>query len=385
MSTPKHNRWTNGQLDRVCRAKKRASGQHRNYKHVREVDFRHEAESSEEEYMYSINGKKGPQKTLKVNGVLCDFLLDTGASVNVLDQTTYVKIGSPKLEKESNPALVPFGGGKQLTVFGSCQLKIEWKGVVQSHKFYVVKGNYGALLGYQTCMSFGLVQVVHQLSPIADRYPELFVGIGKLKDRTVRIHVDESVKPVAQRSRRTPFHLRPKVEAELQKLLVDDIIERVKDEPTLWISPIVCGPKKNPEEIRVCVDMREANKAIIRERHLIPTIDELIHDLNGAAVFSKLDLRQGYHQLELEPASRSITTFNTHVGIFRYKRLNFGVSAASEIFQETIRSAIQGVRGAKNISDDILVFGKTQEDHDAALTETFKALQDSGLKLDLPK
>ncbi|XP_062580744.1 uncharacterized protein LOC134242659 [Saccostrea cucullata] len=229
-------------LKRVCRAKKRASGQHRNYKHVREVDFRHEAESSEEEYMYSINGKKGPQKTLKVN-----------------DQTTHVKIGSPKLEKESNPALAPYGGGKELTVFGSCQLTVEWRGVVQPHKFYAVKGNYGALLGYQTCLSFGLVQVDHQLSPIADRYPDLFVGIGKLKDRTVRIHVDESVKPVAQRSRRTPFHLRPKVEAELQKLLVDDIIERVKDEPTLWISPIVCGPKKNPEEIRVCVDMREAN------------------------------------------------------------------------------------------------------------------------------
>lgn len=110
----------------------------------------------------------------------------------------------------------------------------------------------------------------------------------------VRIHVDEMVNPVAQRSRRTPFHLRPKVEAELQKLLDDDIIERVKDEPTPWIFPIVCVPKKNPEKIRVCVDMREANKTIIRERHLMPTTDELIHDLNGASVFSKLDLRQGW-------------------------------------------------------------------------------------------
>lgn len=201
----------------------------------------------------------------------------------------------------------------------------------------------------------------------------------------VRIHVDEMVNPVAQRSRRTPFHLRPKVEAELQKLLDDDIIERVKDEPTPWIFPIVCVPKKNPEKIRVCVDMREANKTIIRERHLMPTTDELIHDLNGASVFSKLDLRQGYHQLELELASRLIKTFNTHVGIFRYKRLNFGVSAASEFFQETIRNVIQGIRGAKNISDDILIFGKNQEDHDRTLAATFKTLQDSGLKLNRSK
>lgn len=89
--------------------------------------------------------------------------------------------------------------------------------------------------------------------------------------------------------------------------------------------------------------MREANKAIVRERHLMPTVDELIHDLNGSSVFSKLDLRQGYHQLELDHESRSITTFNTHIGIYRYKRLNFGISSASEIFQETVRSVIHDI------------------------------------------
>ena len=162
-----------------------------------------------------INNKKGPRKTLKVNGVLCDFLLDTVASVNVLDQSTHVKIGSPILERETNQTLLPYGGGKQLTVLGSCWLQIEWKGSVQTLKFYVVKGSYGALLGYQTCISFGLIQVVNQLSSTADKFSNLFVGVGKLEDRKVSIHIDETVKPVAQRTRRTPFHLRPKVEAEL--------------------------------------------------------------------------------------------------------------------------------------------------------------------------
>lgn len=81
-------------------------------------------------------------------------------------------------------------------------------------------------------MSFGLVKIVHQVSSIADNYPDLFVGIGELKDKSVRIHVVKTLKPIAQRSHRTPFHIRPKVEAEPQKLLEDDIIERVKDEPT---------------------------------------------------------------------------------------------------------------------------------------------------------
>ncbi|XP_061193203.1 uncharacterized protein K02A2.6-like [Saccostrea echinata] len=329
---------------------------------------------------------KGPKQCLKVNGTYCDFLLDTGASVNILDEATYLKLGQPRLETNGSK-LMPYGGNAPLDVIGSCLLDVQWKNIMQQHKFYVVRGSNGALLGYSTCHSLELVHIVNQLSDadVTWKHQDVFKGIGKLVNKTVHIHTDTSVKPVAQRSRRIPFHLHPKVDAELQKLLDDDIIERVENEPTPWVSPIVCVPKKNPDEIRVCVDMREANKAIILERHLMPTVDELIHDLNGASVFSKLDLRQGYHQLELDHVSRSITTFNTHVGIFRYKRLNFGISSASEIFQETVHSVIQTVSGARNISDDILVFGKNQEEHDKALEDTLKSLSASGLKLNQSK
>ena len=127
--------------------------------------------------------------------------------------------------------------------------------------------------------------------------------------------------------------------------------------------------------------MREANKAIERERHPMPTIDELIHDMNGATVFSKLDLKSGYNQLVLEEESRSITTFTTHMGIYRYKRLNFGTNSASEVFQKTISSVIQGIANAKNISDDIIVYENNKKDHDIALNNVFKALHNNGLTL----
>ena len=83
--------------------------------------------------------------------------------------------------------------------------------------------------------------------------------------------------------------------------------------------------------------MRAVNKAIKRERHITPTIDDFIADLNDAKVFSKLDLNQGYHQLEFSEESRYVTTFSTHVGLRRYKRLNFGVTPAAEIFQNTTK------------------------------------------------
>ena len=81
--------------------------------------------------------------------------------------------------------------------------------------------------------------------------------------------------------------------------------------------------------------MRMPNKAILRKRHIIPTVEDmiLVLDLNGATVFSKLDLNGAYRQLMLSEDSRNITTFTTHVELRRYKRLSFGISSAAEIFQ----------------------------------------------------
>ena len=127
--------------------------------------------------------------------------------------------------------------------------------------------------------------------------------------------------------------------------------------------------------------MNAANKAIKRKWHPTPTLNELKTILSGAYVFSKLDLNQGYNQLELAEESRYITTFATHLGLYRYKRLFFGVNSASEIFQEEISQALTGIKGAINISDDILCIGSDQQDHDQNLHAIFKRLREKGLTL----
>ena len=142
---------------------------------------------------------------------------------------------------------------------------------------------------------------------------------------------------------------------------------------------------KESGDIRICVDMRMANRAINCERHPTPTIDDLIHTLNGVTVFSKLDLRAGYHQLTLAPESRYITTFATHKGLRRYTRLNFGTNSASEIFQMVINELIRDIPGVLNINDDVIVFGKTQAEHDAALQAVFRKFAEVNLTLNKKK
>ena len=94
----------------------------------------------------------------------------------------------------------------------------------------------------------------------------------------------------------------------------------------------------------------------------MPTIKELTDEMNNAAQFSRLDLRSGYHQIVLKEESRDVTTFTTHKGLFQRKRLPFGINSASEVFQNAIQQALQGLRGVKNIVDDIFVWGRTQEE-----------------------
>ena len=200
--------------------------------------------------------------------------------------------------------------------------------------------------------------------------------MGEHKGEPVRIHVDESITPVAQPHRRIPFHVRKQVEEKLTQLESDSIIERTEG-PTPWMSPIMVVPLK-PNEIRICVD-------IIRERHVISTIDDVLADLNGCKVFSKIYLNQGHHQIPLHCDSRPLTTFSTHVGLFRYKRLNFGLSCAAEVFQKKVSDAIRGISCVKNISDDIYIGGIDNDTHDQHLRQVFPHLHKNGLTIHLPK
>ena len=292
---------------------------------------------------------------------------------------------------------------------GKFQTLVESRKRITVAKIYVTEQDGGCLLGHNTAQELGLISLhlnkigtstnfrkqnnTTNTHPVKDKtvqnlltkHKRVFEGSGKLQNRQVELIVDRSVKPVVQRQRRIPFHLRAKVDGELNRLEAEDIIEKIPDtEETPWISPVVIVPKKE-DKIRLCVDMRAANKAIKRVCHPIPTVRDISMDLNGAKFFSKLDMSQAYHQLELAPSSRNITTFITHAGLYRFKRLNYGTNSAAEIFQNTLQQVLHGINGVRNIADDILIYGATYEEHNKALKECLQRLELHGLTLNLDK
>ena len=197
-----------------------------------------------------------------------------------------------------------------------------------------------------------------EIHEILQKYTSVFEGQGKLRDYQVKLHINENVKPIIQPHHRLPYHLHKDVSEESKKLVDQGIIEKVKNQPTPWISSAVCTPKKNGG-LRICVDMCEANVAIELERHLMPTIQDFKTEVNGNWVFSKIDLTHSYHQLELVPESH-IKTFSTHEGLYKYHYLNFGTNIAAKIYQNVLQQNLNDLPGVKNIADDMLIYGKNR-------------------------
>ena len=149
--------------------------------------------------------------------------------------------------------------------------------------------------------------------------------------------------------------------------------------PTTWVSSLLVVPKADRKDICTCVDMRRANEAIFRERHPIPIIEKVLYDLNGATVSSKIDLKLGFHQIELGEDSKAITTFATHRGLDRCRRLRFGITSAPEKCQKVISGVLAGCSGVANIVDDLIIHGTDLMEHDANPHKVLTRLEEQGL------
>ena len=192
--------------------------------------------------------------------------------------------------------------------------------------------------------------------------------IGKLKYTKIKLHINESIPPVAQAERRIPFSLRESVRAEIKILEEQDIIEDVTYKSTPWLSQLVIVPIPG-NKICLCIDMRNVNAAIERTRFPTPTVDDAIFRLKNAQYFAKLDLNAVFHQLELDERSRYVTAFQTEGCIKRFKRLIFGLDSVPEQLQHHLQILLADIFGVINIADDIVIFSSTIAEHDLILQD----------------
>ena len=130
---------------------------------------------------------------------------------------------------------------------------------------------------------------------------------------------------------------------------------------------------------------QELNKVIVREHFQLPTREEIFAGMAGATVFSKLDASQAFWQVKLAEESRDLTTFNTPFGRYRYTRLPYGLCSAPEVFHKTMEQMFSGIEGTRVYMDDILVWGKTVEEHAERLDQVKDRILKYGLLMNWKK
>ena len=324
--------------------------------------------------------------SMDVNGIQVKFKIDTGSQANVITNKVFKKV------KSSNSVLVK--SNSRLTSYTGDRLKVlgKTKLTCMGHEldFYVTNSKQMSLLGFKASQDLGLIKVVlavnsnntFKLDRLIREHPKVFSGLGCL-DKPYKIKIDNSVTPVINPPSKIPATLGKTVKKALIDMENSGVIRKV-DEPTEWVSSMVIVEKPN-KTLRICLYPRNLNTAVKREHFQLPTIEEITSRMSGAKVFSKLGANHGYWQLKLDSESELLTTFNTPFGRYCYQRAPFEINSVQELYQKRISQLFGDLEGVETDIDDILVWGRSQEEHDTRLKNALNRCEQIGLTLNKDK
>ena len=293
-----------------------------------------------------------------INNNLATVLADIGASISVCVREEAQKWNplprifptTTKIKPYKSPTMPVTGIGKCAVTFGSTSIPMVW---------HIIDKPCEPVLAGQSAVQLGIIQFdakpeVYQpvqmtqctrkeaLQDILKKYPQNFEGLDKLQDHQVKLHVDPRVKPVASPARR--------VAQEIDKMIAQDVIEKhPPTQPTPWVSNAVIAPKPDG------ANAWNVNKAIKASNLPIPRHEDIKAKLSGAKLFSKMDFKSAFWQLELHPDSRYLTVFHTNDKLYRYKRLTMDVKLAQGELKMALKPLFAHIPQAHLIHDDLIV------------------------------
>jgi hypothetical protein len=154
-----------------------------------------------------------------------------------------------------------------------------------------------------------------------------------------------------------------------------------------FASPILMARNPSSGKLRFCVDYRKLNAITKKDRYPIPLVDELMDRLAGAKFFTKLDIRQGFHRIRIDPDSQDLTTFRTRYGMYKYKVVPFGLSNGPAVFQRYVNSTFFDYLNKFMIvfMDDLLIYSKTIREHKEHVKKVLERLREAGLQASISK
>ena len=364
-----------------------------------------EEQLSEDESVYQVNvfRVKSTQAInlndfkveLIINNRLDTVLADTGAAVSVCGEKHARKWGLMDRITKSHVKIKPYKS-QAIPILGvsTCGVSVGNRSVPV--KWHIIADDCEPILAGSKAVHLGVIkfdqpQKTHmpvqmikckespRIQEILADYPQNFKHLGKLKGHVVRLHIDNNVKPVAEPPRRIPYHLESRVEESISEMLKNDVIEEhPASETAPWTSNVVIAPKGDGD-IRITLDAKNVNKALLSSNYPIPRQEDIKARLAGSKYFSKLDLKSAFWQLEIEEESRPLTVFHCLGKMYRYKRLVMGLKPAQGELNAALQPLFSLLKSVHVIHDDIVIATKTLAEHETMVEQVMAIVEKAGL------
>nr|AAX96600.1 retrotransposon protein, putative, Ty3-gypsy sub-class [Oryza sativa Japonica Group] len=352
--------------------------------------------------------------TFLVNSVPATVLFDSGATHSFLSMSFAGNHGM-EVEDLRRPLMVSTPSNQALSLQRSPSVRIEiqevpflanlilleskdldvilgmdwlarYKGVIDcANRKVTLTSNDGRVVTVHALSSESLRSRLNQMTleeiPIVREYPDVFPdnlpGMPPKRDIEFRIDLVPGT---------TPIHKRPYImaanELAVVKRQVDDLLQKgyIRPSSSPWGAPVIFVEKKDHTQ-RMCVDYRALNDVTIKNKYPLPRIDDLFDQLKGATVFSKIDLRSGYHQLRIKEEDIPKTAFTTRYGLFECTVMSFGLTNYPAFFMNLMNKVFMEYldKFVVVFIDDILIYSRTKEEHEEHLHLALEKLREHQL------
>nr|XP_046486469.1 uncharacterized protein K02A2.6-like [Neodiprion pinetum] len=341
---------------------------------------------------------------VKVGNKVLKMEVDGGAGISVISQSDYEKYFAKNELKNCNLKINYYCGKESRPVGILRDLKIEYEQIATTGNLYVMEGSGVPLLGRDWLSKLGLwpLEIKQKIvkpclsntincikkenklealrEKIFEKHANLFSpGIGTFTKGKIKIHLKDNAVPIYHKPRSVPFALKEKIENELDRLTKEKIISPV--DVSEWGTPIV--PVLKPDgTVRICGDYKvTVNPLMVIDRHPLPRVEHLIAEAQGGEIFSKIDLKEAFAQVEVENSSKDCLTISTHKGLYRPNKLFYGVASAPGYFQKKMEQIFAKVPNVYIFIDDIYIKAKNIGEMLKTLETVFNILEECGLKI----
>jgi hypothetical protein len=382
---------------------------------------------------------------LNVYGIDIKYLMDTGAGVNVTLKSTFDKFKiKPKLITQNNCRLTGFCATQKIKPLGAFKAKLTINGISDTVTMVVVDDsntlNADNILSKHTLQKFKMVSyhvnnninsistnnTSHFKKPIDPKSQEQYKHetaiefIARLKkmfprvvqDRVghmmkyektdnkiirtpVKLHIDidKNKKPTQKIYDNVPYSLMPGLKHHIETLTSNDVMKKVPAHETInsFIGTLRPVEKKDllPDgihhKVRITSDSTGLNSAIIKKPRKLPNKKSVLRLIKGKKFFTKLDIREAFHTVELDDESVALTTVSTPFGLYQIKRLWMGCCVASELFHETLGDGLIGLANVDHHIDDIIIMSDTIENGKLDIINCFQRLDELNLTINPSK